>query len=102
MTINDHLILSPEYRESLENHALRIQLDEANGEPIDTRDSAIVALIDHIRALDARAENYARLFGNLDKLGDTLAESKEQPNVAVGRLIQAAIADVLTPNKETD
>ena len=102
MTINDHLILSPESRERLENAAIRSSMALENGEWVDGRDTDISALVSHIRALDSRAENYARLFGKLDKLGDTLTESKEPTRVAVGKLIQTTIAEALTPEKETN
>lgn len=107
MSINDHLILSPERREQLENDALKTSMLLATGQAVDERDDAIAALVNHINALDARAENYARIFGNIDKLADVWAEAEadDEPTVkfsTVGKALQKLIAEAIAPTTPTE
>jgi len=103
MTINDHDILEPEYREMLEQKALQTALAELNGEPVDTRDTDIMALLGHIRALEARNQNYARIFRFVDNFADGLAEHGDGVALKItGKLLQQVLIKGIDPTSEED
>lgn len=97
--------MDPETRERIESRAFNISLARASGEPVGTKDCDIVALVNHIKALDARAENYARIFSFIDKFADNHAEMEEGVMLdatKIGKSLQKIIQIAIAPDSEEE
>lgn len=100
MTINDHLALSAERRAEIENHLMSIAF---SGEEISRRETerALFDLSSHVKALDERIANYARIFDRLGNAADSLAADDVNLQArGLGLALQQLLASVVAPTDE--